>query len=119
MQTHHLAYIAYAANRALQRITVDPAESPAWEDATEENRAILIEGVRGLVEHADTPEQAHERWRTAKAAAGWSWGPVKDPARRTHPAMVPWSELMEHERARTRLLHAVVNALKDYGEWTP
>ncbi len=37
-------------------------------------------------------QMLHTRYLATREAQGWSFGP-RDPARRTHPALVPWAEL--------------------------
>jgi len=39
------------------------------------------------------PEKSHESWMKVKEIDGWKWGPVKDPEKKEHPCMVPFSEL--------------------------
>lgn len=48
-------------------------------------------------------ENEHERWMAALVDDGWtlSSGP-KDPVNKTHPLLVPWSELAEAEREKDR-----------------
>jgi voltage-gated potassium channel Kch len=45
-------------------------------------------------------ELAHESWVRARAREGWSAGPSRDGTGQAHPAMVPWAELGESERAK-------------------
>jgi hypothetical protein len=44
----------------------------------------------------------HERWCDDLVGEGWRWGRAKDPERRLHPSLVPWSELTEEERDKDR-----------------
>jgi hypothetical protein len=44
----------------------------------------------------------HDRWCRDLLRHGWRPGPVKDPQRRVHPKLVPWSELSEDDRDRDR-----------------
>jgi hypothetical protein len=45
-----------------------------------------------------------ERYINERSAWGWSYGPTRDPLRKTHPAMLPWSDgrLSAEDRERTR-----------------
>jgi len=47
-------------------------------------------------------EQEHERWMRDRRAGGWCHGPRRDSADRTHPSMIPYSELPESERDKDR-----------------
>jgi RyR domain len=46
----------------------------------------------------DLSEAEHERWMRKLLADGWRWGPEKDPVRKIHPLLVPWSELADAEK---------------------
>ena len=55
-------------------------------------------------------EIEHERWITERVARGWSKGP-RDDAARSHPALVPWSDLPEAEREKDREVVRAIPAL--------
>jgi RyR domain len=44
----------------------------------------------------------HERWVADLLRDGWHPGPVKDPAKKEHPLLVPWSELSKDDRDKDR-----------------
>ena len=44
----------------------------------------------------------HDRWMAQKLAQGWTYGPVKDSARKLHPSLVPWEDLPEAEKDKDR-----------------
>lgn len=46
-------------------------------------------------------------------AAGWKYGPVKDPERKEHPCFVPYDGLPPEQRAKDYLFRAVVHQLSD------
>jgi hypothetical protein len=52
----------------------------------------------------------HERWMNERLKAGWKHGPVRDPARRTSPDLVPWTSLSEQSRDKDR---EAVNRIPD------
>ena len=41
----------------------------------------------------------HERWRTDRIAAGWSYGEVRDDAAKKNPLLVPWTDVTDGTRA--------------------
>ncbi len=45
----------------------------------------------------------HERWMSAKLAAGWQYAPQTDKARKVHQSLLPWDELSEEEKEKDRL----------------
>lgn len=42
----------------------------------------------------------HNRWIEAKVAQGWRYGPERDDAQKLHPALLPWRQMTEEEKAR-------------------
>ena len=57
-----------------------------------------------------TPEQIeamaiheHDRWAQDRQRQGWTYGPVRDNARKHHPLLVPWEALDEIEREKDRV----------------
>lgn len=44
----------------------------------------------------------HDRWMSDLLRDGWRWGAIKDPAKKAHPLLVPWSELSEDDRDKDR-----------------
>ena len=52
----------------------------------------------------------HERWLAERRDDGWTQGP-RDDAARSHPSLVPWSELTESEREKDRDIVRAIPAL--------
>jgi hypothetical protein len=69
-------------------------------------------GVAGALA-GNTPEQSHEGWLAEKRAAGWKYGPVKDPDRKEHPCFVPYADLPPAQRAKDGVYLAVVRAVAE------
>jgi RyR domain len=107
----HIAQVCYEANRAFQHITHDPAPSPPWGEAEEWQRESATAGARVALGGGQDPEQQHKAWCEHKAADGWTCGPVKDAAAKTHPCLVPYADLPEHEKRKDALFLAIVGAL--------
>jgi hypothetical protein len=107
-----IARVCHEANRALQAVQGDPGVpvSPAWDDDTDEQRATVTAGVGGVLA-GNTPEESHAAWCKAKRANGWRYGPVKDSDARTHPCLVDYDELPEHQRVKDHLFAAIVDVL--------
>jgi len=49
-------------------------------------------------DHFTDPEEAHDSWWEAYKKLGWTYGPERDDAKKTHPDMVPFNELGWEER---------------------
>ncbi len=44
----------------------------------------------------------HEVWAQERISQGWTYGPTRDDARKTHPDLLPYEELTEVEKAYDR-----------------
>ena len=43
-------------------------------------------------------KNVHEVWAKSRIEQGWTYGPVRDDAKRTNPSLVPYEELPEIEK---------------------
>lgn len=108
-----IAEVCHEANRALTKHVGDVPVQPAWAESPEEMRVSSARGVQFALDNPNaTPEQQHEAWSKDKITDGWKYGPTKDAAAKTHPALVPYGELPEGTRRKDALFRAVVAALK-------
>jgi hypothetical protein len=107
-----IAQVVHAANRALQYIQGDESPSQPWQVESQEIRDSSAAGVREARKGA-TPEQLHEAWLVHRFFHGWTYGPVKDPDAKTHPCLVPYSELPESQQDKDRLFLAIVRVLSE------
>ena len=103
------ARAAHEANRAYCLALGDETQAP-WHDAPDWQKESAIEGVAGALE-GNSPERAHEAWREENRKTGWKYGPVKDPAKREHPCMVPYEQLPDEQKAKDALFIVVVRAM--------
>jgi hypothetical protein len=103
------ARAAHEANAAYCNAIGD-ASQPSWKDAPDWQKSSAINGVVGALA-GDTPEQSHERWSAEKVAAGWKYGPVKNPDAKEHPCLVPYHELPPSQVVKDDLFIAVVDAM--------
>lgn len=108
-----VASIAHEANRGYCESIGDHSQ-PSWEDAPDWQRASAIAGVHAHIDGHLTPEQSHERWMEHKRRDGWTYGPTKDLEAKTHPCMVPYSELPLEQRSKDYIFQAVVAACWKY-----
>lgn len=98
-----IAIVCHEANRAWC-VANDDYSQPSWDSA--------INGVEHALAHPDaTPEDSHNNWMAGKIADGWVYGEEKDPVAKTHPCIVPYSELPEFQGKKDALFLAIVRAL--------
>lgn len=101
----HEVYRAYCASVGGDQPLPWDKVSP-WQRETAVNDVVVLR--KGLM----TPHRMHAIWCEHKTRAGWTFGPIEDTVRKTHPHLVPYDALPAALRAKDALLHAVVrNAL--------
>jgi hypothetical protein len=102
------ARAAHEVNRAYCRALGDTSQ-PTWEDAPPWQRDSAMNGVRHAIANPDAPPSAsHESWLAQKRAEGWTYGPDKDPEKKTHPCFLSYDELPPHQKAKDFIFLAVV-----------
>ena len=107
-----IARVVHAANRELQIVQGDPVPSPPWDEAPDYQAREATAGVREVMRNPDlTAEQSHELWVDRMRADGWTYGEVKNPERKTHPTLLPFTELPAEQQLKDRLFIAIVRAL--------
>lgn len=80
-----------------------------WECSKDYVRIAAREGVRFALDHPGvTPEALHEVWCMELWKKGWTYGPVKDTEKKTHPSLVAYDQLPTTQRLKDELFRAVV-----------
>lgn len=108
-QIEAAARAAHEANRAYCLALGDESQL-SWDDAPAWQRMSAISGVKGVMA-GNSPEQSHVGWLEEKAAAGWKYGPVKDPDKKEHPCIVPYAMLSHAQRQKDAIFVSVVRAM--------
>lgn len=111
MQIRDIAKVCHEANRAYCETIGDPSQA-AWEDAPEWQRQSATKGVEFARDNPEaSPSALHDSWLEEKRAAGWKYGPEKNPSTKEHPCFVPYGELPPEQRRKDALFRAVARAL--------
>mgnify|MGYP000570722776 CR=1 FL=1 len=122
--TKHLSIIAVAAlchtlNREYCRAIGDNSQ-PKWDNAPEWQKQSAVKGVEFNLANPDAPASAsHDSWLEEKRAAGWKYGPEKDPEKKEHPCFVPYEELPVEQQVKDHLFKSVVASLAPLVEREP
>lgn len=103
-----IAELAHEANRIYCQTLGDRSQQP-WKEAAEWQRDSAKDGVRHALKGGG-PEASHENWLATKKAEGWTYGPTKDPEKKTHPCFVPYAELPADQRRKDDLFLGVVHS---------
>lgn len=113
---HRRVYVVEACSRAAHEVnrayclSLGDTSQPSWEYAPEWMRSSTYTVVSGVLS-GNTPEQTHATWLEEKRAAGWKYGPAKDPEKKEHPCFVPYAELPPAQRAKDELYVSTVRAV--------
>lgn len=110
-----IAHVCHEANRALQIALGDPAVSPRWEHAPNNQRRSARHGVVEA-QQGRTPAELHDEWCRYHRAEGWVYGPTKSALEKTHPCLVPYEELPAGQKAKDLMFLGIVAALSTPGE---
>jgi len=111
MEIRVIASIAHEINRTLCLHVGDESQVP-WCDAAEWQKASAVDGVIAIRDGKITaPYESHEQWAKHKKADGWVYGSGKDPEKKTHPCLVPFSELPPEQQLKDHLFFQTVKHL--------
>lgn len=61
---------------------------------------VLSDELNGLVEAM--AKNVHDVWAESRISQGWTYGPERNDALKTHPCLVPYEDLPEVEKAYDR-----------------
>lgn len=107
-----IAKICHETNRAYCE-TIGDYSQPKWEDAAEWQRESARNGVNYHLENTlAKPEDSHNNWMKLKIEEGWVYGEEKNPEAKTHPCIVPYSELPDSQKIKDSLFIGVVNSFR-------
>lgn len=113
-QVEFCAQFAHEANRVYCQSIGDTSLRP-WDQTPDNIRNSARDGVRFIWDGTHTAEQSHENWLKFKEADGWSYGPVKDAERKTHPAFLPYKDLPPEQKVKDAIFRSVVLGIRATG----
>jgi len=119
LDVEKIARIAHETNKAYCEAIGDTSQS-SWNEAPDWQKQSAINGVKfHLDNHANgltpSPSASHDSWLAEKQAAGWKYGPAKDPEKKEHPCFVPYDQLPVEQRVKDYLFGAIVRAFVESG----
>ena len=106
-----IARVAHEVNKAYCEALGDPTQA-VWEDAPQWQRDSAIKGVQLHLANPNLGVSAsHDAWMREKLDTGWTYGPLKDPAKKEHPCIVPYADLPTEQKAKDFIFRGVVHAI--------
>lgn len=106
-----IAQVCHEANRAYCS-TIGDNSQPPWETAPVWQRESARAGVDLHMMGDFGAEASHISWSKQKFDGGWVYGALKDPDKKTHPCLVPFSELPPEQQMKDHLFRAIVHSFK-------
>lgn len=107
-----VAEMCHEANRSFCHGIGDDSQFH-WHLAEQWQRESAIKGVLFRLDNPEAPACAqHDAWTKDKLDGGWKFGPVKDPAAKTHPCLVSYTSLPAEQQAKDALFCGIVDAVK-------
>ena len=114
VQIETVAELAHEIIRALAHET-DGTVMPPWSEAPEWMQKSSLEMVTAMYKDPSLPaSHFHDVWMKQRTDAGWKWGPVRNEETKENPAMVPYTDLPPHQRAKDAALKAMVATIKKH-----
>lgn len=106
-----VAQVMHEGMRAWQKANGEKT-APPWGRAPQWMKRASVEAVTWRIENPNARTSAqHDRWMAQKKKDGWKHGKTKDGVKKTHPMLVPYSDLPEVERRKDALVNATIDAL--------
>lgn len=106
-----IARVCHEANRVWCALNGDNKQ-PSWEDAENWQRQSSINSVKFILENKSASNSAlHDEWFNKKIADGWVYGDIKDSVAKTHPCLIPYSDLPLWEQKKDGLFRGIVLSL--------
>jgi hypothetical protein len=119
MTIAEIAEFCHEANRMLCLAQGDTSQK-FWSMAPEWQKESAINGVRfhlEALEHGEkpSPSASHDNWLKEKIDAGWVYGEIKDPEKKTHPCIVRYDMLPPEQRLKDYMFGHIVAAFYESG----
>ena len=111
MNVQDIAKVCHEVNAAFCHSIGEDSQLP-WDQAPEWQKESAIKGVQFIIDNPSAPASAtHDSWLAEKKKDGWSYGKVKDPAKKEHPCIVAYDKLPTEQQSKDHVFGAVVRQL--------
>ena len=118
MKKEKIAKIIYEATRIEAKWSERSIVPEKWENRDEKFKKQFIDIIDKYLsqEKLPTPEEAHNSWVQSYIDMGWKYGEKRDVEKKTHPDILPFSQLPKDERDKDAIFLVVVWIVKKLKE---
>jgi len=106
-----IARTCHEVNRAYCEAIGDSSQLP-WDEAPQWQKDSAIAGVNLHTRGNHGPAASHDAWAEYKLKDGWVYGEIKDEHLKTHPCLVSFDKLPQHQQAKDYIFRAIVHSLR-------
>lgn len=114
--TERRAMFVYEGARLAAQAANAPIIPVPWEEREEEFkkqfRDVIIRQCGE--QRSRSPEELHGSWMGAYFVMGWTYGPVYDREKKTHPDLVPYADLDQLERDKDAVFVALCEIARQW-----
>jgi len=110
------AEFVYNAARLAAIAAKAPVIPVQWSEREEAFRMQFLDVIRQQTsrQRLKSPKKLHDNWVQAYLAMGWTYGATYDREKRTHPDLVPYSQLGQLERDKDVVFIALCEIARKY-----
>lgn len=106
-----IARVAHEVNAAYCEGLGDKTQT-TWEKAPRADQEAIVQGVKLHLENPDAGVAvSHEMLMKQMLSEGWTYGRVKDPIKKEHPCLVPFTDLPQEQKLKDFIFRGVVRAI--------
>jgi len=104
--------IVHEALRIYARTTGE--DWPHWRDLPDHTQYVTAKMVEFVTCRNDTlPEDLHNKWFTLMTDSGWIYGPRYSYKEKTHPNLLSWDKLPEHQQKKDIMFISVCKSVNE------
>ena len=109
-----IAAAAHAVNAAYNLSRAEVFPQPPWHALDDDLKDSSILGVREAMKPGTQPRDMWLKWKEARKAAGWTWGPTLNRPGKEHPNLIErYDELPVEERRKDLLFIQTVQLMQE------
>ena len=114
--TEHRAKFVYESARLAAQAANAPVIPSPWYDRERNFRKQFLEVIDRQCgdQRSRSPEELHGSWMQAYFGMGWVYGANYSPEAKTHPDLVPYSELGQLEREKDSVFVALCEIARQW-----